>query len=206
MSERLLGYARISSGDQHFDRQINALREFGVSRELIFADCASGKNFDRHEYKKLKETLVAGDVVVVKSIDRLGRNYDEVLEEWRIITRKKNASIVVLDMPLLDTRNVRDGITGVLISDIVLELLSYVAHVERENIRQRQAEGIAAAHARGVKFGRPPKQRPVCYAVVKRSYVRGSITRQEAARRLGVCPTTFSRWLKSDFEHEGHVA
>ena len=135
---------------------------------------------------------------MIKSIDRLGRNYDEILEQWRAITKHVGAAIVVLDMPLLDTREKRDGLTSVLISDIVLQLLSYVAQVERENIRQRQAEGIAAAKARGVRFGRPKKKRPAVYATTKDSYLGGHLTRAEAAARLKVSVSTFVRWLKED--------
>ena len=146
--------------------------------------------------------LVEGDVLVVKSIDRLGRNYEEILDEWRQITKERRAAIVVLDMPILDTRREADGITSVLIGDIVLQLLSYVAQVERENTRQRQAEGIAAARARGVRFGRPRKQRPESYAAVREAYLAGGVTRREASQRLGVCPSTFDRWIKEDAQGE----
>lgn len=149
MSGNMYGYARVSSRDQNLDRRLVTLAEFGVEAGNIFADKASGKDFDRPEYRWLVETLAEGDVVVIKGIDRLGRNYEEILEEWRVITKERKAAIVVLDMPLLDTRERRDGLTSVLISDIVLQLLSYVAQVERENIKQWQAEGIAAAQARG---------------------------------------------------------
>ena len=159
MSGNMYGYARVSSKDQNLDRQLDALVEFGVETNMVFSDKPSGKDFDRPEYRRLVETLADGDVVVIKSIDRLGRNYEEILAEWRAITKERKAAIVVLDMPLLDTREKRDGLTSVLISNIVLQLLSYVAQVERENIKQRQAEGIAAARARGVRFGRPKKNR-----------------------------------------------
>lgn len=202
MEGRMYGYARVSSKDQNLDRQLDAFEAFGVPRDAIFADKASGKDFDRPEYRRLVESLAEGDVVVIKSIDRLGRNYEEILTEWRIITKERKAAIVVLDMPLLDTRERRDGLTNVLISDIVLQLLSYVAQVERENIKQRQAEGIAAAQARGVRFGRPKKKRPACYEATKASYLGGHITRQEAADRMKVCVSTFDRWLKDDIEPE----
>lgn len=202
MEGRMYGYARVSSKDQNLDRQLDAFEAFGVPRDAIFADKASGKDFDRPEYRRLVESLAEGDVVVIKSIDRLGRNYEEILTEWRIITKEQKAAIVVLDMPLLDTRERRDGLTNVLISDIVLQLLSYVAQVERENIKQRQAEGIAAAQARGVRFGRPKKKRPACYEATKASYLGGHITRQEAADRMKVCVSTFDRWLKDDIEPE----
>ncbi|MFQ9178771.1 MAG: recombinase family protein [Eggerthella lenta] len=146
---RTYGYARVSTREQNLDRQMDALREFGVAREDIFADKASGKDFERPQWIAMKEVLREGDVLVVKSIDRFGRSYEEIIEQWRDITKVRGAAVVVLDMPLLDTRRERDGITGVLIGDIVLQLLSYVAQVERESIHQRQAEGIAAAKAAG---------------------------------------------------------
>lgn len=195
---RIYGYARVSAKDQNLDRQMIALSEFPVDKGDIFADKASGKDFKRPAYKKLVSKIKPGDVVVIKSIDRLGRNYDEILNEWRIITKDKRAAIVVLDMPLLDTRETKDNLTGVFIADIVLQLLSYVAQVERDNIKQRQAEGIAAAKARGVRFGRPPKRRPKNYSDTKSAFLSGSITRKEAAARLRIGMTTFSKWLKED--------
>ena len=202
MAEKTFGYARVSSKDQNLNRQMDALIEFEVDPSMVFADKASGKDFDRPEYKRLVEILDEGDVVVIKSIDRLGRNYEEILAEWRTITKERKAAIVVLDMPLLDTREKRDGLTSVLISDIVLQLLSYVAQMERGNIKQRQAEGIAAAQARGVRFGRPKKKRLACYEATKASYLGGHITRQEATDRMKACVTTFDRWLKSDMEQD----
>ena len=142
------GYIRVSSKDQNEERQLIAMLEFGVSRNNIFLDKQSGKDFNRPQYQRLLNRLQAGDLLVIKSIDRLGRNYDEILRQWRVITKEKRAAVVVLDMPLLDTRQGRD-LTGTLIADIVLQLLSYIAETERDNIRQRQAEGIAAAKARG---------------------------------------------------------
>ena len=197
MASRTYGYARVSARDQNLDRQMDALAAFGVNGERVFADRASGRDFERPEYQRLLGALRRGDVVVVKSIDRFGRNYEEILEEWRRITRGAGCSIVVLDMPLLDTREDR-GVTGRLISDIVLQLLSYVAEKERDFIRQRQAEGIAAAQERGVRFGRPPKKRPRSYAATKRAYLSGTITKKEAAGRLRVSPTTFEKWLAQD--------
>lgn len=197
MASRTYGYARVSARDQNLDRQMDALAAFGVSGERVFADRASGKDFERPEYRRMLGSLRRGDVVVVKSIDRFGRNYEEILEEWRRITRDEGCAIVVLDMPLLDTREDR-GVTGRLISDIVLQLLSYVAEKERDFIRQRQAEGIAAAQARGVRFGRPPKRRPKSYKATKRAYLDGVITKREAADRLHVSPTTFEKWLAQD--------
>ena len=144
------GYARVSTKEQNEERQLIALTAFGVAADAIFVDKQSGKNFERMQYRKLIRKLKDGDTLVVKSIDRLGRNYEEILEQWRVITKEKRAAIVVLDMPLLDTRQNRD-LTGTLIADIVLQLLSYVAQTEREFIRQRQAEGIAAAKAKGIR-------------------------------------------------------
>ncbi len=152
----MYGYARVSAKDQNLNRQLDALSSLGIKPVDIFADKASGKDFDRPEYRRLIRKVRPGDVVAVKSIDRLGRDYGEILDEWRRLTKDKRVAVVVIDMPLLDTRASYPGITGVFISDLVLQLLSYVAQVERENIRRRQAEGIASAKARGVRFGRPP--------------------------------------------------
>lgn len=158
----MYGYVRVSSKDQNEERQIVALQEFGIDLKQIYLDKQSGKDFERPQYQKLIKRMRAGDTLVIKSIDRLGRNYDEILMQWRMITKQKRAAIVVLDMPLLDTRQSRD-LTGTLIADIVLQLLSYVAQTEREFIRQRQQEGIAVAKARGVRFGRAPMERPPEY-------------------------------------------
>lgn len=198
MAGKLYGYARVSSRDQNLDRQLSALLAFGVDQSNVYADRASGKNFERPAWRRLAGLLDADDTLVVKSIDRLGRNYDELIGEWRYITKERGASVVVLDMPLLDTRRDPCGLTGVFIADIVLQLLSYVAQLERENIRQRQAEGIAAAKARGVKFGRPKKRRPACYPAIREGYLSGQITQSEAAARAGVSVGTFAKWLKED--------
>ena len=195
MSEKTYGYIRVSSKDQKEDRQIIALEEFGVSNSDIFCDKKSGKDFDRPQYKRLIKKLKPGDTLVIKSIDRLGRNYDEILEQWRFITKDKQAAIVVLDMPLLDTRQGRD-LTGTLIADIVLQLLSYVDQTEREFIRQRQAEGIAAAKGRGVRFGRTPLVRPDSFVNVKEMWQAGEISSREAAEMLEISHTTFLRWSK----------
>ncbi len=195
---KMYGYARVSAKDQNLDRQLDAFAEFGLDASQVFANKASGRDFERPEYKRLMGVLREGDVLVVKSIDRLGRNYDEILEEWRHVTKKLKAAIVVMDMPLLDTREHRDGLTSMLIYDIVLQLLSYVAQVERENIIQRQAEGIAAVQARGVRLGKPRKKRPANYEATKKSYLEGHITRPKAAARLKVSISTFDRWLKED--------
>ncbi|WP_346689495.1 recombinase family protein [uncultured Cloacibacillus sp.] len=164
--------------------------EYGVPEENIYLDRQSGKDFERGGYRRLIQKLRRGDTLVVKSIDRLGRNYTEILEQWRLITKKKQAEIVVLDMPLLDTRQSRD-LTGVVIADIVLQLLSYVAETERAFIRQRQAEGIAAAQARGVRFGRRPKERPEDFEMLKTAWENGEISARGAARRLHVDRGTF---------------
>lgn len=192
-AEKLYGYIRVSTKEQNEDRQRRAMYDFGISDRDIFMDKQSGKDFDRPKYKRLIRKLKPGDTLVIKSIDRLGRNYEEILEQWRIITREKRAAIVVLDMPLLDTRQGRD-LTGTLIADIVLQLLSYVAQTEREFIRQRQAEGIAAAKARGVHMGRPPMEMPENFASVYDQWTRGEISGRGAARMLGVAQHTFTKW------------
>lgn len=189
-------YARVSSKDQNLNRQLDALSAVGVSEESVFVDHLSGRNFDRPGYRSLVERLQPGDVLVVKSIDRLGRNYDEILGQWRLLTKQRSIDIVVLDMPLLDTRSTSGhGVTGKLIADIVLELLSYVAHVERDNIRQRQAEGIAA-RARGVKLGRPALAVPEEFDAVHRKWEDGCLNSRQAAESLGVSHTTFLKWVK----------
>ena len=189
------GYARVSTREQNEQRQIIALQDFGIVGEAIYLDKQSGKDFVRPQYQRLMRKLKKDDTLVIKSIDRLGRNYEEILEQWRIITKEKEAYIVVLDMPLLDTRKNKD-LTGTLIADIVLQLLSYVAQTEREYIRQRQAEGIAAAKARGVRFGRNPKPRPAEFEGVYRRWSRGYISAREAARTLHVAPKTFQTWAQ----------
>ena len=193
----MYGYARVSAKDQKLRRQIDALTDFPVAEGCIYADKASGKDFERPEYRKLVKRLRPGDVMVVKSIDRLGRNYDEILEQWRTLTKRKSVDVVVIDMPLLDTRVVDKDVTGVFIADLVLQLLSYVAQVERDNTKQRQAEGIAAARARGVRFGRPPKRVPDDFGRVRELWRAGEISAREAARRLGVSRSTFEKWANS---------
>ena len=192
------GYARVSSREQNLDRQLEALAAFGVAEGNVYADKASGKDFERDAWKTLCGRLAAGDVLAVKSIDRLGRDYDEILEQWRWLTKEVGCAVVVLDMPILDTRDDGRGVTGRLISDIVLQLLSYVAQVERESIRQRQAEGIACAKARGVRFGRPRKKRPGAYKTASEKYLAGYLTRKEAADRCHVSVSTFDRWVRDD--------
>ncbi len=195
-TKEVYGYARVSTRDQNLARQLDAFAAFGVPCGNVFADKASGKNFERPAWLRLVSTLEKDDVVVVKSIDRLGRNYEEILEEWRLVTKECGAAIVVLDMPLLDTRERSGSVTNALISDIVLQLLSYVAQVERDNIRQRQAEGIASAKARGVRFGRPRKAKPKAFPAVSKAYQEGLVTRGQAAKKLGVCASTFDKWMR----------
>ena len=192
------GYVRVSTKEQNEDRQMVAMREFGVEDSRIILDKQSGKDFDRPGYRRLTQKLKAGDTLVIKGIDRLGRSYDEILEQWRLLTKEKQVAIVVLDMPLLDTRQGRD-LTGVLIADIVLQLLSYVAQTEREFNRQRQAEGIAAAKAKGVHFGRNFKDRGENYGSVMAAWKRGELSDRAAARELGVAHGTFQRWRKVEF-------
>lgn len=189
------GYVRVSTREQNEERQMIALREFGIVPRAVYMDKQSGKDFDRPAYRRLIRKLKNGDTLVIKSIDRLGRNYDEILEQWRIITKEKQAAIVVLDMPLLDTRQNRD-LTGTLIADIVLQLLSYVAQTERELIRQRQAEGIAAAKERGVRFGREPMERSEEFELLKKQWQLREISAREAAKRLGVTHKTFLTWVR----------
>ena len=194
---KIYGYARVSTREQNEDRQMIALEGFGIGKEDVFLDKQSGKDFERPQYRRLLRRLKPGDTLAVKSIDRLGRNYDEILEQWRVITKDKRAAIVVLDMPLLDTRQGRD-LTGTLIADIVLQLLSYVAETERDFIRQRQAEGIAAARQRGVRFGPPPRQRPEGLDEYKARWKSGELSARTAARALGLHHSTFLRWARED--------
>lgn len=189
------GYVRVSTKEQNEQRQLVALQENGVTEKNNFLDKQSGKDFERASYKRLLKKLKPGDTLIVKSIDRLGHNYDEILEQWRIITKEKQAAIVVLDMPLLDTRQSRD-LTGTLIADIVLQLLSYVAQTEREFIRKRQAEGIAAAKARGVHFGRIAKEKPENYSAIRDEWRKGTISSRNAAIMSGVSHKTFLKWMK----------
>lgn len=189
------GYARVSTKEQNAERQLIALTAFGVAADAIFVDKQSGKDFERTQYRKLIRKLKDGDTLVIKSIDRLGRNYEEILEQWRLITKEKRAAIVVLDMPLLDTRQSRD-LTGTLIADIVLQLLSYVAQTEREFIRQRQAEGIAAAKARGVQFGRKPMQKPENFITLRKKWESGEISARQAAAQLKITHRTFLLWVR----------
>lgn len=197
MEGTIYGYVRVSTQEQNEARQLAAMRSFGVAEENIIVEKLSGKDFRRPQYQRLVRRLRPGDVLVVKSIDRLGRNYAEILEQWGTVTKERAAAIVVLDMPLLDTRQGRD-LTGTLIADIVLQLLSYVAQTERENIRQRQAEGIAAALERGVRFGRKRTELPERFGELARLWREGGVSSQEAARELGVSHHTFLRRVKEE--------
>lgn len=190
------GYGRVSSKDQNLARQINALIEWGVEEKNLYLDKKSGKDFNRNEYQKLKKILKSGDILVLKSIDRLGRNYHEILEEWRELVAKKKIDIVVLDMPLLDTTNQKDLIKT-FICDLVLQVLSFVAENERLDIKKRQAEGIAAAKERGVKFGRPKKERDEeLFENLVILYREGNVTCRKAAEQLGVSHVTFLNWIQ----------
>lgn len=186
----IYGYMRVSSKEQNEDRQKIALTEMGVPENNIYMDKQSGKDFERTQYKRLLRKLNENSVLYIKSIDRLGRNYGELNKQWRIITKEKKADIVVIDMPLLDTRREKN-LLGTFISDVVLALLSYVAENERTNIKQRQAEGIAAAKARGVKFGRPPLPIPENFYQMHKDWRAGKITIDEAAKACNMCPKTF---------------
>ena len=184
------GYLRVSAKDQNEDRQIIAMREVGVSEKNIYMDKQSGKDFKRKQYKRLVSKMKKDDLLYIKSIDRLGRNYEEIIKQWRYLTKEKRIDIIVLDMPLLDTRRGKD-LMGTFLSDIVLQVLSFVAENERSNIRQRQAEGIAAAKARGVKFGRPPKPLPENFHTIYQRWRNGKITGTKAAEECNMPITTF---------------
>ena len=186
----IYGYIRVSSRDQNEDRQIDALCEMSVPKEHIFMDKQSGKDFERPSYMRMVQHLKKEDLLYVKSIDRLGRNYKEILEQWRILTKEKGIDIVVLDMPLLDTRRGKD-LMGTFLSDIVLQVLSFVAENERMNIRQRQAEGIAAAKSRGVKFGRPEHPCPDNFNNICHEWRKKKITLRQAADACGMSVGTF---------------
>lgn len=196
MQGRTYGYVRVSCKDQNEARQMISMKDFGVKHHLIFVDKQSGKDFNRPQYRRLVGCLKKGDTLVIKSIDRLGRNYDEIIQQWRYLTKEREIDIVVMDMPLLDTRKERD-LTGILISDIVLQLLSYVAQTEREMIRQRQQEGIAAAKNRGVRFGRKPMEKPREFSTCLKEWKNGWISAREAGRRLGISHKTFLVWAKN---------
>ncbi len=186
----IYGYIRVSSRDQNEDRQLIAMKELFILDKNIFMDKQSGKDFNRPQYKKLLRRLKRDDLLYIKSIDRLGRNYEEIQNQWRILTKEKGIDIVVLDMPLLDTRRGKD-LMGTFLSDIVLQVLSFVAENERTNIKQRQAEGIAAAKAKGIRFGRPPKPLPENFHLVYQQWKAGKITGVAAAKACGMPMSTF---------------
>lgn len=191
----IYGYVRVSTREQNEDSQVRAMKEYGVPADCVYLDKQSGKDFERPAYKKLLRKLKPDNTVVISSIDRLGRNYTELLEQWRKITNDKGANIVVLDMPLLDTRACKDS-TRILIADLVLQIFSYVAQKERENIKRRQAEGIAAAKMRGVKFGRRALEKPDNFSEIFKQWKERKISGRQAAKKSGVSHTTFRRWAK----------
>ncbi len=195
MERKIYGYVRVSTKEQCEERQVLALRKFPVDQENIFMDKLSGKDFNRPQYQKMMRRLRKGDLLVVTSIDRLGRNYSEILEQWRKLTREKQVDIAVLDMPLLDTRRTEDDLTGIFVADLVLQILSYVAQTERDNIHRRQTEGIEAAKLRGVRFGRPRKKIPEEFETVKRAWIDKEISSRKAAEKLGIAQDTFLRWV-----------
>ena len=190
------GYARVSTTAQNIDRQLDELTKLGIDENHIYTDKESGKDFDRKNYKKLTRKLKPGDVLFIKSIDLLGRNYSMVLDEWRFLTKEKGVDIVVIDMPLLDTRIEGKNLVGKFIADVVLQVLSFVAENERETMRQRQAEGIRMAKARGVKFGRPSIAIPDDFEMIIALYKKGKITSKEAVKMSGLTRGTFYRKLQ----------
>ncbi|MCD8115521.1 MAG: recombinase family protein [Oscillospiraceae bacterium] len=190
------GYVRVSTKEQNEDRQMIAMHDFGVADKNIYIDKMSRKDFNRPAYIALMKRLEPGDTLVLKSIDRLGRDYEEIIDQWRVITKEMQTAIVVLDMPLLDTRAKDKDLTGVFISDLVLQILSYVAQTEREFNHQRQQEGIAAAKTKGVKLGRPPMERPEQFEEMKLAYRQHRVTARSAAVSLGIHHKTFLRWVR----------
>lgn len=189
------GYVRVSTKEQNIDRQMSAMSIAGIQKNKIYIDKMSGKDFNRPRYQKLVRKLKVGDELYIKSIDRLGRDYDEIIEQWRYLTKVKDIDVVVLDFPLLDTRKQANGITGKFIADLVLQILSYVAQVERENIHQRQMEGIKEARKKGVRFGRPRQTLPDDYYEIVEMWQNDEISLREASSRLDISHTTFTRWL-----------
>ena len=190
MKNKIFGYVRVSSKEQNEDRQLIAFKEFGIDERDIYIDKQSGKDFNREQYNVLKHILRENDVLVIKSIDRLGRNYNMIIDEWKVITKNIKADIVVLDMPLLDTRNNKD-LLGTFISDLILQILSYVAEQERTFIKQRQKEGISTAMNKGIKFGRPTIEKPQNYDIVVSKWKNKEIRTKEAIEQLGLKPSTF---------------
>ena len=193
---KVVGYARVSTREQNLYRQLDALGRYGIAERDVFSDKATGANFERPGYAAMIEGLERGDLLVVPSVDRLGRDYDEIQEQWRLITKVIRADIEVLDMPLLNTRNGIAGLTGTFLADIVLQIMCYLAQMERDKIKVRQREGIEAARARGQRFGHPVIQVPAEFVQVHAAYRRNEIKRAEAAERLHVSPSTFDRWVR----------
>ena len=200
MAQNKYGYIRVSTKNQHTDRQQIALLEKGIARENLFTDWQSGVDFERPEYKRMLNRLKPEDCVTVTSLDRLGRNYAEILEQWNMITHVKKANIIVLDMPLLNTTTSHDNLTGRFLADIVLQILSYVAEIERTNIRKRQAEGFAAAKAKGVMIGRPKKRLPDNYNEVVQRIRKGEVSYRKAAAELNVSHTWLYKKIKNTSE------
>jgi len=192
-------YIRVSTKEQNVDRQMLALEPYGVPKKNIYCDYQSGKDFERPAYQKLIRKLKGGDLLIIKSIDRLGRNYDDILVQWQYITKEIKADILVLDMELLDTRQKSDNLTGTLIADLVLQIFAYVAQTEREFIRQRQAEGIAAAKQKGKKLGRSPMEMPDRFEAICQQCKSGELSTRQAAKQLGISHTTFWRRYSRDF-------
>lgn len=190
------GYLRVSSKDQNLDRQYAALASYQIPKKNIYVDQMSGKDFQRKAYQKMIRSVKRGDLIIVKSIDRLGRNYDDMMKEWRRITKEIGADIEVVDMPLLNTRSRKDDLTGVFISDLVLQILAYVAETERNFIKSRQAEGIAVAKAKGVKFGCQKKEVPQGFEQQYQLWREGKISVRQAAQELGMSYSTFHRRCK----------
>ena len=195
-NEQIYGYCRVSTKDQNEHRQIVAMQDFGIPEKNILVEKVSGKDFDRPVYQSLLRKLKPGDTLVVKSLDRLGRDYAAILDNWRHITRKKGAYIVVIDIPLLDTRKKEKDLTNSFIAELVLQILSYVSEQERVHTLQRQAEGIAVAKSRGVRFGRPPKETPQDFVVQLEKYRRKEISLQEALKQTGLKQTTFYKLMR----------
>lgn len=197
MIRNVYGYIRVSTKEQNEDRQWLSMREYGVPEENVYVDRQSGKDFDRPGYRQVLEVLSENDILVIKSIDRLGRHFDELLEQWRVITVEKKAGIIVLDLPILNV-GVENDLLGKVVAQLMLTLMSYMAETERTNIRQRQAEGIAAARLKGVHLGRKPKEIPEEFESVKILWEAGTCTTTAAAKRLGVDSHTFKKWVAAD--------
>lgn len=202
--KKIYGYVRVSTKEQNEDRQMIAMGEMGIEKRNIYIDKQSGKDFDRPKYIQLLKKLKKDDILYIKSIDRLGRNYEEILEQWRVLTKEKKIDIVVLDMPLLDTRRGKD-LMGTFLSDIVLQVLSFVAENERKNIKQRQKEGIEAAKLRGVRFGRPLRPLPDNFGQVYNKWISGEIIGKEAAKLCDMPLTTFYGKAKRETELRNQV-